>query len=50
MLATALGVTGGVALASGAIFYGLGRRYETAQHVAVVPSPHGAQVSLSWGF
>lgn len=50
LFATALGVTGGVALASGVVLYGLGRRYETAQHVALVPTSHGAQVSLSWGF
>jgi tetratricopeptide (TPR) repeat protein len=50
MLATALGIGGGVALASGVVMYGLGRRYEQAQHVAVVPTTHGAQVSLSWGF
>ena len=50
MLATALGVGGGVALVSGAVFYGLGHRYEKAQHVAVVPTSDGAQVSLSWGF
>ena len=49
-LATALGVGGGVALASGVVLYGLGHRYEKAQHVAVVPTSHGAQVSLSWGF
>jgi tetratricopeptide (TPR) repeat protein len=51
MIATALGVGGGVALVSGAVFYGLGHRYEKAQHVAVVPTQGGgAQVSLSWGF
>ena len=49
-IATALGISGGVALASSAVLYGLGRHYEKAQHVAVVPTPHGAQVSLSWGF
>jgi tetratricopeptide (TPR) repeat protein len=49
-LATALGIGGGVALASGVVLYGLGHRYEKAQHVAVGPTAHGAQVSLSWGF
>ncbi|HUS30228.1 MAG TPA: hypothetical protein VMZ53_17090 [Kofleriaceae bacterium] len=49
-LATALGIGGGVALASGVVLYSLGHRYEKAQHVAVVPTGHGAQVSLSWGF
>ncbi|HTL37120.1 MAG TPA: hypothetical protein VL326_28490 [Kofleriaceae bacterium] len=49
-LATALGIGGGLALASGAVMYGLGHRYEKAQHVAVIPTTHGAQVSLSWGF
>jgi tetratricopeptide (TPR) repeat protein len=49
-LATALGIGGGVAVVSGAVLYGLGHRYEKAQHVAVVPTSDGAQVSLSWGF
>jgi tetratricopeptide (TPR) repeat protein len=50
MIATALGIGGGVAMASGLVLYGLGHHYEKAQRVAVVPSLHGAQISLSWGF
>jgi tetratricopeptide (TPR) repeat protein len=49
-IATGLGIGGGVAVLSGAILYGLGRHYESAQHVAVTPTARGAQVSLSWGF
>jgi hypothetical protein len=50
-IATVLGVGGGVAVATGAVLYAVGRRYETAQHVAVTPTAGGgAQVSLSWGF
>ena len=49
-LATALGIGGGALLVTGAVMYGLGHRYEKAQHVAVVPTRDGAQVSLSWGF
>ena len=49
-IAMALGIGGGIAMASGLVLYGLGHHYEKAQRVAVTPSPHGAQVSLSWGF
>jgi hypothetical protein len=49
-LATVLGVGGGLALASAGVMYALGRHYESAQHVAVVPHPNGAQVALSWHF
>jgi tetratricopeptide (TPR) repeat protein len=49
-IATALGIGGGLAVASGAVLYALGRHYEQAQHVAVTPTTRGAQVSLSWGF
>ena len=49
-IATALGITGGLAVVSGAILYGVGRHYEAANHVAVVPHAHGASVSLAWGF
>ena len=51
MLATVLGVGGGVAMVSAAVLYGLGKHYESASHVAVTPTKNGgAQVSLSWGF
>ena len=49
-IATVLGIGGGVAMVSAAVFYGLGKHYETANHFAVAPTTHGAQVSLSWGF
>lgn len=48
--ATVLGVSGGVAMLSAAVLYGLGKHYETASHFAVAPTRTGAQVSLSWGF
>lgn len=48
--ATVLTIGGGVALVSAAVLYGLGKRYETAEHIALAPTHHGAQVSLSWGF
>ncbi len=49
-MAEVLGVTGGLAVASGAVLYTLGRHYEQAQHVAVVPTRGGAGVHVSWGF
>ena len=50
-IATALGIGGGVAVASGAVLYLVGRHYEKAQHIAVTPTGRaGAQVSLTWGF
>jgi hypothetical protein len=50
--ATVLGIGGGVAMVSAAVLYGLGKHYESspASHLAVGPTKHGAQVSLSWGF
>lgn len=48
--AKVLGVSGGVAVASGVILYAIGRRYETDKQLAVTPTKNGAQVSLSWGF
>ena len=50
MIGTALGVGGGLAVATGAVLFAVGRHYESAQRVAVTPTAHGAQVSLSWGF
>lgn len=49
-IATVLGVGGGVAMVSAAVLYGLGKRYESANHFAVAPTKNGAQVSMSWGF
>lgn len=49
-IAAGLGIGGGLAVASGAVMFALGRHYEHAQNVAVTPTAHGAQVSLSWGF
>ncbi len=49
-IATVLGVGGGAAVITGAILYGLGHHYEQAHYVAVTPTKHGAQVSLSWDF
>lgn len=49
-MAEVLGVAGGLAVASGAIVYALGRHTEQAQHVAVVPTRGGAGVHVSWGF
>lgn len=48
--AKVLGISGGVAVASGAILYALGHHYESDKRIAVTPTKHGAQVSLSWGF
>lgn len=49
-LAAGLGIGGGLAVASGAVMFVLGRHYEHTQNVAVTPTSHGAQVRLSWGF
>ena len=48
-LATALGIGGGLAVATAGVLYMVGRHYE-AQHVTVAPHAHGAEVSLSWQF
>ncbi|MDB4952817.1 MAG: Tetratricopeptide 4 [Myxococcales bacterium] len=49
-LATVCAIGGLAAAATGGVLYALGRRHEQAQHVAVVPTAHGAEVSLTWGF
>jgi tetratricopeptide (TPR) repeat protein len=49
-IATVAGITGGAALITGVVLYGLGRRDERAQHVAVVPHPGGGEVRLAWRF
>lgn len=48
-LATAFGIGGGLAVATAGVLYMVGRHYE-AQHVAVAPHAHGAEVSWSWHF
>jgi hypothetical protein len=48
-IAEACGVLGGAATITGAILFALGAR-EEARHVAVVPSVHGGEVRVSWGF
>lgn len=45
-----LGVGGGLAVASGVTLYLLERRSERAEHFAVVPTPHGAAMHVSWRF
>jgi tetratricopeptide (TPR) repeat protein len=48
-IAEACGIVGGAATITGAILFALGARDE-ARHVAVVPSLHGGEVRVSWGF
>jgi tetratricopeptide (TPR) repeat protein len=48
-IATVLGIGGVVAVASGAVLYGIGHHYET-RRIAIVPQAGGAHVSMSWGF
>ena len=50
MFAKVLGVSGGVAVATGVILYAVGHHYESDKRIAVTPTKNGAQVSLSWGF
>jgi len=49
-LATVLGVGGGLAVVSAGVLYAIGHHSESAQHIAVAPHAHGAEVSLSWHF
>jgi tetratricopeptide (TPR) repeat protein len=44
------GVSGGAALITGAVLYGLGVHTERAQHLAVVPHRDGGEVKLAWQF
>jgi tetratricopeptide (TPR) repeat protein len=48
--ATILGIGGFAAAATGGVLYAVGIHREQAQHIAVVPTAHGAEVSLTWGF
>lgn len=43
-----LGIGGGLAVASGAALYFLGRRTEKLERLAVAPSANGATVGMSW--
>lgn len=49
-LAEVFGIGGGLAVVGAGVLYAVGRHYESAQHVAVVPHAHGAEVGLSWHF
>lgn len=49
-IATTLGIGGGLAVATGAVLFAVGRHYEHAPHVIVTPTTTGPQVSMSWGF
>lgn len=44
------GISGGAAVLTGAVLYGLGVHNERAQHLAVVPHRDGAEVKLAWQF
>ncbi|MEP6861613.1 MAG: hypothetical protein ABJE66_13385 [Deltaproteobacteria bacterium] len=44
------GVSGGAALITGAVLYGLGVRSERAQHLAFTPHRDGAEVNVAWQF
>jgi tetratricopeptide (TPR) repeat protein len=44
------GVSGGAALITGAVLYGLGIHTERAQHLSVAPHRDGAEVKLAWQF
>jgi len=44
------GISGGAAVITGAVLYGLGVHSERAQHLAVVPHRDGAEVKLAWQF
>jgi tetratricopeptide (TPR) repeat protein len=49
-LATVLGFGGGLALVGAGVLYAVGRHEASARHIAIAPSPHGAEVSWSWTF
>jgi len=44
------GISGGAALITGAVLYGVGVHSERAQHLAVVPRRDGAEVKVAWQF
>jgi tetratricopeptide (TPR) repeat protein len=44
------GISGGAAVITGAVLYGLGVHSERAQHVAVVPHLDGGEVDVAWQF
>lgn len=49
-IATVAGITGGAALITGAVLYGLGWHDEHTHHLAVVPHRDGGEVRLAWRF
>lgn len=49
-LGTVLGIAGGLAVAAGAVSYGLGWRAEHAKRFTVVPTPHGATATARWSW
>jgi len=49
-LARILGIGGGVAVVGGVTLYLFGRRAERLVPIALVPTRHGAEVSLAWTF
>lgn len=50
LMATLFGIGGGLAVASGVTLYVLGKRAERATPIVVLPSNHGAEVSLAWRY
>ena len=49
-LATAFGITGVVAIGASATLYWMSTRESRAQHVAIVPTLHGAEAYAAWWF
>ena len=49
-LAKVVGISGGVAVVGGVTLYLLGRRAERLVPIALVPTRHGAEVTLAWRF
>ncbi len=50
LITASAGITGGLAVISGAVLYGLGWRAETARHVALLPHRDGGEVRVAWQF
>jgi tetratricopeptide (TPR) repeat protein len=49
-LAKICGVGGGIAIAGGVALYVIGKRTERLAPIALVPTKHGAEVSVAWRF
>jgi tetratricopeptide (TPR) repeat protein len=49
-IAAIAGISGGAAVITGAVLYGLGVRSERAQHLAFVPHRDGGEVKVAWQF